>query len=398
MFSTFQCGGESAAEGQGGPSRRSSGGTLLDNAEFLHQHLRDDNSGSIHPQSESQNSDFASDSEKSSVGQQTTFNAMSHIRRSYQVRKLPEKSIDIIMASWRKSTQKQYSTYINRWVSFCSERKIDTVQAPIQYIIEFLTELFDSGLGYETLNTARSSLSSLCAKQDGYMVGCHPLVIRFLSGVYNLRPTKPKYIETWDISKCLRYLKTLAPVESLNLKMLSCKLVMLIALTQASRCQSIAFLSIENMKHDEESLVLYYSGLLKQCRKGRVSPTAKFLKYSPDSDICVYTTLCEYIKRTQKLRGEENRLIISYIKPYRHVTTTTVSRWIKTVMGNSGIDITKFKSHSTRSASTSKVKQSGVPISEIMKVAGWASDKTFSRFYDKPVENNESLFQTAALQ
>ena len=122
--------------------------------------------------------------------EQTTSNALSYIRKSFKSRKLSEKSVDIIMSSWRQSTKKQYSTYINRWISFCNERKIDTFQTPIEYFVEFLIELYKSGLSYGTLNSARSALSNLCNKQDGYSVGSHPLVIRFMTGGFNLRPTE----------------------------------------------------------------------------------------------------------------------------------------------------------------------------------------------------------------
>ena len=242
-------------------------------------------------------------------------------------------------------------------------------------------------------------MSNLCNRQDGYTIGTHPLVVRFLTGVYNLRPTKPKYQETWDVNKVLCYLKTLSPVEHLTLKLLSYKLVMLIALTQASRSQSISLLSIDGMKKDDKSFTLYYSGLLKQCRKGKVNPVVQFHMYSLDSDICVYRTLNEYIIRTSPLRGSERNLLISYIKPYKHVVSTTVNRWIKCVMKNSGIDVDNYSSHSTRSAISSKVRQSGLPLNEIMKVAGWSNADTFSRFYDKPLETMDAdSFQQAALQ
>jgi len=121
--------------------------------------------------------------------------------------------------------------------------------------------------------------------------------------------------------------------------------------------------------------------------------------YTLDSDVCVHRTLCAYLDRTQTLPGSETRLILSYIKTHGHVASTTVSRWIKIVMKNSGIDVEKFSSHSTRSAASSKVKQCGVPITEIMKVAGWSTDQTFSHFYDKPLEtSNEGTFQDAVLQ
>ena len=90
-------------------------------------------------------------------------------------------------------------------------------------------------------------------------------------------------------------------------------------------------------------------------------------------------------------------LFISYITPFKPVATVTISRWIRSVLALSGIDVTKFKTHSTRCASTSKAKQFGVSISEILKVAGWGSDRTFAQFYEKPIEC-EGSFQDAVLK
>jgi len=123
------------------------------------------------------------------------------------------------------------------------------------------------------------------------------------------------------------------------------------------------------------------------------------LQTCPDNDVCVYSTLTEYIKRTSVLRNSENNLLISYIHPHKSIVSTTVSRWIKCVMKNSGIEVEKFKAHSSRCAVTSKAKQSGLPITDIMKIAGWSTDMTFARFYDKPLEKDSSCsFQEATLQ
>ncbi|XP_060584890.1 uncharacterized protein LOC132740864 isoform X1 [Ruditapes philippinarum] len=322
---------------------------------------------------------------------------MSYIRKSFESRELSEKSVEIIMASWRRSTKKQYSCYINKWVLFCRERQSNIFQTSIDFVIEFLTELFNKGYSYETLNSARSALSMLCESHEGYNVGSHPLVVRYMTGVYNLRPTRSKYTETWDVSKLLSHLKTLPPVNNLTLKMLSYKLATLIVLTQASRSHSVSLLTLEGMKKDENSFILYYCGLLKQCRKGKRNPVVNCKKYTPDRRLCVYSTLEEYISRTKHLRGEEKRLFISYIKPYKFVVSTTISRWIKCVMRDAGIDVDKYKTHSARGAVTSKAKQSGVPLNEIMKVAGWATERTFAQFYEKPLETEVS-FQSAVLQ
>ena len=66
-------------------------------------------------------------------------------------------------------------------------------------------------------------------------------------------------------------------------------------------------------------------------------------------------------------------------------------------MQDAGIDVNKYKTHSARGAVTSKARQSGVPLNEIMKVAGWATERTFAQFYEKPLETEES-FQSAVLQ
>ena len=324
---------------------------------------------------------------------------MSYIRKAFENREFSEKSVEILMALWRRSTQKQYSSYFRKWVLFCSERKTDIFQTPIELVIEFLTELFNQGYSYQSLNSARSALSALGNSQDSFLVGSHPLVVRYMSGVFNLRPTKPKYKEFWDVSKLLCHLKMMPPVNILSLKLLSYKLATLIILTQASRSHSVSLLTIEGMKKDDSTITMYYSGLLKQCRKGKPNPIVTFKKYTPDRRLCVYSALEEYIPRTNSLRGQEKQLFISYIKPYKLVVSTTISRWVKCVMKNSGIDVDKYKTHSARGAVTSKAKQSGIPLQEILKVAGWASDKTFAQFYDKPLhcETQES-FDSAVLQ
>lgn len=259
--------------------------------------------------------------------------------------------------------------------------------------------MFEAGYSYESVNSARSALSSLCGTQDGHSVGSHPLVVRFMTGLFNLRPSKPRYFQFWDTSKVLCYLRQLPPVKELSLKMLTYKLAMLVALTQASRSHSISLLTIDGMLKEDNSYTMFYASLLKQCRKGKRNPIVKFKKYVLDDRICVYTTLEEYLKRTDHVRGSEKRLFISYIKPYKVVVSSTISRWIRIVLQQSGIDTNQFKSHSVRGAAASKAKLSGVSIHDILNVAGWAIEKTFANFYNKPVQlTNQNEFDKAILQ
>ena len=106
---------------------------------------------------------------------------------------LSRQTRDIIKASWRETTRKQYTSYIRKWFSFCHPRQKDPYHPTVGLILEFLTQLYESGLGYSAINTARSAISSFVIV-DNTPAGQIPIIQRFLKGVFNLRPTLPKTI------------------------------------------------------------------------------------------------------------------------------------------------------------------------------------------------------------
>ena len=87
-----------------------------------------------------------------------------------------------------------------------------------------------------------------------------------------------------------------------------------------------------------------------------------------------------------------NQLLLSFVQPHKPISTSTLSRWCVTVMKESGVNVNIFGSHSTRSASTSKCKISGLSFKEIAKSAGWSNEKTFAKFYDKPIQEDFSNY------
>lgn len=333
--------------------------------------------------------------QNSPIDQNTPSDSMSTIRRSIKKQGFSEDTANIIMASWRGSTQKQYSVYIRRWFHYCGEKQISTVQANVTHVLDFLTEQFQAGCAYSAVNTARSALSAIGVVVEGFSAGAHPLVIRFMKGVFNLKPTQPKYCQTWDVALVLTYLRKLSPVKDISLKLLTYKLAMLIALTCASRAQSLHLLDIDAMKKGFSSYTLFYSGMLKQTRRGSSNPVAELKFYPPDRRLCVGVVLKEYLRRTSGVRNEHTQLFLSFIKPYKPVAKDTISRWLRCVMHMSGIDIDQFKCHSIRSAATSKAL-AFVPIDNILKVAGWSKSNTFQRFYNKPIIDN--AFAAAVLR
>lgn len=154
-----------------------------------------------------------------------------------------------------------------------------------------MSETFHRGVGYECVNTARGTLSSLGIVVDGCRAGNHPLVNRFLRGVFNLRPPKPRYTETWDVQPVLEKLRTMVPLKCLSLKDLTLKLVMLMALTQAARVQTLHLLVLRNIDIGVDSISVELGGNIKQCRPKFNVQLVKFQAYVRDKRLCVYETL-----------------------------------------------------------------------------------------------------------
>lgn len=168
------------------------------------------------------------------------------IRQSFENQGLSKPVVDIILHSWRDSTKKQYWTYIQRWMRFCTEKHADPMSSSINLILDFLATLFNSGIGYSGINTARSALSSFLMLNGQVSVGNNTLVKRFMRGIFLLKPSLPRYNFTWDVSIFLHYLQTLIN-DSLTLKQMTLKLCALLSLLTAQRLQSIHLIDKRNI-------------------------------------------------------------------------------------------------------------------------------------------------------
>jgi hypothetical protein len=247
-----------------------------------------------------------------------------------------------------------------------------------------LVERYEEGIGYSAMNTTRSALSTIIVFGN-ITAGAHPLVIRFLKGVYNLRPPQARYVTVWDPTIVLNYLKGLGPAKSLGIKDLTLKLVTLMALVSAQRAQSLHLLNTKHMKRKKNLVTFRFSKPLKQCRPGISNPILEFKAYVPNRRICVVTYIEEYLQRTKPYRANHSQFFLSYSKKHNPVSKSTISRWIKTTLYKAGIQQC-FTAHSTRTASTSSAFYSAVPIEDILKQAGWSSDLTFAKYYKKPIQ------------
>jgi len=115
----------------------------------------------------------------------------------------------------------------------------------------------------------------------------------------------------------LNYLNTLDPIEKLKMKDLTLKLVMLLLLGTGKRGQSIHLLNIVTMHLSDTSCVFNLTSHTKTSKPGQSALAITIQVFKQDCRLCPIKTLKEYLKRTDTIRGDEQQLFISCVKPHK---------------------------------------------------------------------------------
>ena len=188
-------------------------------------------------------------------------------------------------------------------------------------------DLFTKGLSYSAVNSASSALSTYFMGENlsnsEFSVVSHPLIKRYMKG----------YVCTGQTLKVLSF-------------------------TSGQRCRTLTNLNISSMKKTGK----YY--LFKVDRLQIIVVAKKYL-------LCNFSSL--------PVRAVEHiALLLSHVKPFSPVGSSTVGHWIKNLLKQNGVDTSVFKAHSTRAASASKANQT-VRIDAALKYIGWSTKSTFSQ-------------------
>lgn len=304
-------------------------------------------------------------------------------------RGVPQASLSIMMASLATNTLKQYNSSIKSWWLYCKSNNLDIYKTNKCNIISFLTQKYEEGARYSSLNTHRSALSIIL----GSDVTSNDCINRFLKGVFRLAPPNPKYDSTWNTNDVLSHLSNIYPYENVSLADLSYKTCTLLAIASAQRMQTISSIKLNNICKQDNIIMIKITDLIKTSRPGACQPLIRLPYIHENPSICPALAVKTYLDKTQSLRhGLPNEhLFIGIRKPHKNVGSQTLAHWVKKILKDSGIDISLFGAHSTRSASTSAAHRSGVNLEVVRKAAGWSdSSNVFLKYYQRDIRSTNN--------
>jgi len=104
---------------------------------------------------------------------------------------------------------------------------------------------------------------------------------------------------------------------------------MLLALTSASRAHEICLLDISFLVKHHSGYVFYFSNSTKVDKVGKKRPPLKFIPFQEDKNLCVCECIDSYLLRTGERRGTNTQLLLSYVRPFLPVKTSTISMFYR---------------------------------------------------------------------
>ena len=249
-----------------------------------------------------------------SVGKDAT-GCFQNIRQILISRGIPQQGADIILSSWRQSTKKQYGSYIKKWFSFCDREQVDKFDPDIISVVKFLSHLFSNGTRYSGVNTARSAISSIKGVLKNKDIGNNVLITRFMKGIFNKKPSLPRYGVTWNVSSVLQYLNNMNNYEC-SIRELSMKLASLLLLATGQRCQTLLCLDTRNIEFGGSYIKIRIGDLLKQSRPSYHLQELYIEPFDSNVNLCVIKCLDCYLQRTASYR-KHSVLLLSTVKPHK---------------------------------------------------------------------------------
>ncbi len=328
---------------------------------------------------------------------------------------LPQEVALTITSARAPSTRRAYTLKWNLFVEWCSSHQEDPRRCSIRAVLSFLQQGLERRLSPSTLKVYVAAISAHHDPVEGKSVGKHNLVVRFLRGARRLNPLRPPSLPSWDLALVLRALITapFEPLQSVELKFLSMKTLLLTALASIKRVGDLQAFSVDDSclqfgPADSSATLRPRPGYVPKVPATPFRDQVVNLQALPleEADptlalLCPVCALRQYTDRTQSFRTSE-QLFVCYggQQKGKAVSKQRMAHWIVDAITLAyeaqGVPCPlRLRAHSTRGVASSWALARGASLADICRAAGWATPNTFARFYSLRVEPVSSCVLTS---
>ena len=102
--------------------------------------------------------------------------------------------------------------------------------------------MFDKGYANSTINSAKCAEATIVRIPPYNLLNKHPMISKYMTGVFNLKPPKPKSNFVWDVDILFRYFEQQDDNNSLSDKLLTQKPLILLLLLGTHRISTVCLI------------------------------------------------------------------------------------------------------------------------------------------------------------
>ncbi len=227
---------------QGTGSQGAIGGPLVEEPTLV---VRADSATDSSPLARAPETGSPLSGERNNMAPSTRAVGSLHLAAQWEPTGLPERVLNIISEARAPSTRRLYALKWSVFSTWCLNRGENPSTSELAVVLSFLQELLDKGRSHSTLKVFVAAIAAFHAPIAGQSVGRDNSVVRFLKGARRLNPPRPLTVPTWDLPTVLRALKgpPFEPLQSTDLRALSLKTALLLALASVKRVGDLQALS-----------------------------------------------------------------------------------------------------------------------------------------------------------
>ncbi|KAM9975760.1 hypothetical protein ACTFIW_000036 [Dictyostelium discoideum] len=268
---------------------------------------------------------------------------------------------ELLMKSWEPSTLKVYSSSYTRFRNF----------------------------SFSTINGHRSMLNQLLLLKNQTDIFNDPFITKIMTGIHKLRPSSAKYQEIWDANQVFKHLSTIKVIPKYTYTALLKKTLVLCKMFGLARSSDLVKWSFNGLIITPDSIKGPVVNAKEQ-RKGVLSILELTSLEDTNSQVCPVRHLSTYLRASKGRRKPHSGDSVFIQNEGKPLDVKEINIIVLSTLSSSGIDISKFKSHSTRSAMASLLLSNNVPFHVVKKMGRWKSNDTVDTFYDKRIIGEKS--------
>ncbi|KAM9972514.1 hypothetical protein ACTFIW_006057 [Dictyostelium discoideum] len=288
--------------------------------------------------------------------------------------------------SHEPSTLKVYSSIYTRFRNFCTLNSLNPANITLVVFMDYLTHLFKHKppLAFSTINGHRSMLNQLLLLKNQTDIVNDPFITRIMTGIHKLRPSSAKYQEIWDANQVFKHLSTIKVIPKYTYTALLKKTLVLCKMFGLARSSDLVKWSFNGLIITPDSIKGPVVNAKEQ-RKGVLSILELTSLDDTNSQVCPVRHLSTYLRASKGRRKPHSGDSVFIQNEGKPLDVKEINIIVLSTLSSSGIDISKFKSHSTRSAMASLLLSNNVPFHVVKKMGRWKSNDTVDTFYDKRI-------------